>query len=86
MSGGHFDYKNQEITETLIQLSDDPELVGRFPNLAGGLSFIGSILSIALHKIDYDLSGDSEITEPEKYEQAVFDALIHGLTERNQNE
>lgn len=64
MSGGHFRYKDRNFQWDVIEaLPDDEQVRDYFPKTASVLAIAGSAVTTALHSIDLDLSGDSDISD-----------------------
>lgn len=79
MSGGHFDYVQYQVSSGLEQFAVDTDVRKRFPDLGRALMSLGASLSLILHDIDWDFSGDSEIKDDAKFEKVSLQVLLRGI-------
>ena len=79
MSGGHFRYKQYEVTEFLSVLTEDKVIRRRFPRLVLLFNKMHPVLQWVFHDIDWDLSGDSEIRDDLAFEHSVVSRFKEAL-------
>lgn len=75
MSGGHWDYCQFRVRDHLNDVANDGEIIRRFPKVAQVLRGFAYLLEDTIHKLDYDISGDSEIEDDEKFEKQFIKEL-----------
>ena len=63
MSGGHWDYRQFSITNTLMDVGRDGDIVLRFPKVAQIFRDLSVLIGDTIHALDWDLSGDSLIKD-----------------------
>lgn len=72
MSGGRWDYQQFQVEQCLREVSRDPDVKRRFPQLSAKLDNLASVLGQVLHDLDWDLSDDSEIKDDKKFEELAL--------------
>jgi len=80
MSGGHWDYGQFRMQEVLEMVSRDSDVVLRFPQVAGVLHALSTELGNLVHELDYDLSGDSSISDDREWEVQALLKLEEALS------
>lgn len=83
MSGGHFKYTQRSLTECLNLVTQDEEVLERFPYLAKALTNLNKELTQILHDLDYDLSRDEDVEndgffESEAIRSLHFATIVYG--------
>ena len=81
MSGGHWHYVQHRIQDELQSIASDEEVVKRFPRLAHYLSDLAERLHGVIHDLDWDLSGDTHISNDLEFEQIALGVLREAGTE-----
>ena len=79
MSGGHFNYLGAHLRDDLQIMAGDEEVARRWPALAAALEALSEPLYDIEQEIDWDLEGDSKITEDSAFERAALWRLLKAL-------
>ncbi len=69
MSGSRFHYTQHQLTQILRDIVDDSEAQRRWPNLTKELTRLEPVLYKIIKDMDWDLSGDTQITDDKKFEK-----------------
>jgi hypothetical protein len=93
MSGGHWNYRQETLGDSVALLLDDVatdrDIVARFPRLARILSLRATTfhdelqaMRNVLHDLDMDLSGDVLIANDRGFENDAIERLTAGMVEK----
>lgn len=69
MSGGHWDYSQHDLKSILKAVGQDPEVLSKWPRIAGAFSRLAPVLTGVMNDMDWDLSFDESVGN-----DAIFDA------------
>lgn len=69
MSGGHWDYHQDDLKVILRDVGQDFEVLSRWPETAEAFRRLADILTDVMHDMDWDLSCDNAIKD-----DSIFDA------------
>ena len=81
MSGGHWDYNHHQIRECLEAVADDKDIRKDFPKLAKTFKNLSVVLYDIVHDLDWHLSGDTTIHNPEEFAFEATKKLVEGICE-----
>lgn len=83
MSGGHFDYVQYKIQNTIEDMKRDEAVKAlNMPKLENAIEAVGSWLHGVIHDLDWDISGDASIPDNTRYEEeqiAKLKKILRGL-------
>ena len=75
MSGGHFNYTESELRESLAWIARDPAIVKRWPHLGEIFKLLSEWAYQTVHAIDYDLSSDASIDNDGAFDRGCSDVM-----------
>ena len=76
MSGGHWQYGHSILRDHLELVGTDPDVVERWPLLASVLTRLADVLYGTEQEMDYDLSGDSFISDDAAFDRAALGRIL----------
>jgi len=79
MSGGHWNYQDVNLTELLVEISDDTYIIADFPSLTEKLTALGKVLEEVLHDLDWHVSGDTCIDNKAEFQVNCINKLRDSL-------
>lgn len=82
MSGGHWEYRDSQISEILQTVGQDGKVIQRFPKLAQVFRDLGEKLGDITHELDWDFSGDSMIEDDRKFELECLEEMAAVLKKK----
>jgi hypothetical protein len=75
MSGGHWDYSQYKVRDTLESVSYDTEIAKRFPRLSSVMKELSTTLYDIINDLDWDLSGDTIINNDTEFENNALNSI-----------
>ena len=81
MSGGHWGFSGNAISDGLEQVSEERYIITDFPELSKIFDLLAPIFYDIIHDLDYDISGDCFIMDKQKFQDEAIEKLRKVLNE-----